>query len=302
VDFRLSWFLGRVLWALGYGHMPSDRGDALHSSFADQLEALGLWHWSVFILLHLSCPHAREAKICDVLGRHVRPGGDSEAAEREEFLRERLKVPSKWLAAAKAVRARACRDSRDEAFYLMRAGQFAEAHEAAVGGFAPDAFINADHGFLHTLLIELAEHAEAIPEWRVNGAILLDFLDVEMNVSQLLEANKASLEGDEEDLSYQIELLRPKVTSLCGRVSSLRSGTARERLCRSEIAKKTAHLMRAMLSLESGREGVGAGSRPGAARALAQHLAALPLPDDCALQELRDLTRCYMMEIAGEAS
>lgn len=90
---------------------------------------------------------------------------------------------------------------------------------------------------------------------------------------------------------FRIEGLKPKITSLCGRVSSLPVDTAKERLCQSEIAKKVAHLMRATMSLEGG-DGAAASSRM-----LAQHLSQLPMPEDYALQELRTLTRNYMMEI-----
>ncbi len=82
------------------------------------------------------------------------------------------------------------------------------------------------------------------------------------------------------------------MTSICCRVSSLPAETAKERLCQSEIAKKVAHLMRALLGLDSS-------SGMGASTELAQHLSDLPMPDDYALQELRALTRSFMMEKIG---
>merc|ERR1711872_758947 len=57
------------------------------------------------------------------------------------------------------------------------------------------------------------------------------------------------------------------------------------------IAKKVAHLMRAVHTM------VGTTS-DNTARQLAENLSTLPLPEDYALQELRSLTRSYMMEIA----
>ena len=49
--------------------------------------------------------------------------------------------------------------------------------------------------------------------------------------------------------------------------------------------------MRAVVSLEGG------GTTAATARQLAENLSTLPLPEDYALQELRNLTRSYMMEI-----
>ena len=78
--------------------------DSLHASFASQLEAVGLWHWAVFVLLHLSNAGQRKALSKDVLGRHVIPS-DEDSARREVFLQDRLGVPLPWIAEAKAVRA-----------------------------------------------------------------------------------------------------------------------------------------------------------------------------------------------------
>ena len=85
-----------------------------------------------------------------------------------------------------------------------------------------------------------------------------------------------------------------KVTSLCTRINSLSTKTAKERLCQSEIAKKVAHLIRAVLSLEAQSS---ANTGMSQSRALAGYLAQLPLPDDYELQELRTLSRMYMQEL-----
>ena len=53
LDHRLGWFVEQALRTLGYRHLSLTREMQLHVEFASQLESLGLWHWSVFILLHL---------------------------------------------------------------------------------------------------------------------------------------------------------------------------------------------------------------------------------------------------------
>ena len=154
---------------------------------------------------------------------------------------------------------------------------------------APDAVINEDYDFLMELLSDIAapEVSKTISDWACSGQVFHDFISVDLEVKKLLA------ERDEAELSYSIERLKPKITGLCARVSSLEVKSAKERLCQSEIAKKVAHLMRAILSLETGEREPGAGP----SRILAQHLSQLPLPEDYALQELRTLTRNYMMEI-----
>lgn len=53
LDHRLGWFVGQVLRALGYMHITTTREAQINVEFASQLESLGLWHWSIFVLLHL---------------------------------------------------------------------------------------------------------------------------------------------------------------------------------------------------------------------------------------------------------
>ena len=81
---------------------------------------------------------------------------------------------------------------------------------------------------------------------------------------------------------------------MCTRINSLPITTAKERLCQSEIAKKVAHLIRAVLSLEASTS---TNTGVSQSKALAGYLAQLPLPDDYELQELRTLSRMYMLEL-----
>ena len=63
---------------------------------------------------------------------------------------------------------------------------------------------------------------------------------------------KLLIERDEASVGYYMERLRPQVTNICSRINSLDTSTARNRLCQAEIAKKVAHLMRAVVSLQQG--------------------------------------------------
>ncbi len=51
LDYKLGWLVAELLASLGYTHMA--RRDMMHMDFAAQLESMGLWHWSIFVLLHL---------------------------------------------------------------------------------------------------------------------------------------------------------------------------------------------------------------------------------------------------------
>jgi len=40
--------------SLGYTHLSDYHTCLLHTSFAAQLEAIGLWEWAAFVLLHIA--------------------------------------------------------------------------------------------------------------------------------------------------------------------------------------------------------------------------------------------------------
>ena len=72
-----------------------------------------MWHWSVFVLMHLSDAEQRRVMIKDILCRHVRLG-DDESVEREVFLQEQLDIPVAWVAEAKAMCAATAGDYGDQ--------------------------------------------------------------------------------------------------------------------------------------------------------------------------------------------
>lgn len=52
--YDCSWHLCQVLQSLGFLHLSDYHLSVIHTSYAAQLEALGLWQWAAFVLLHIS--------------------------------------------------------------------------------------------------------------------------------------------------------------------------------------------------------------------------------------------------------
>ena len=69
-------------------------------------------------------------------------------------------------------------------------------------------------------------------------------------------------------------------------MASLSVKSAKERLCQSEISKKIAYFLRAVLSMDG----------TSSAEKLAHYLNQLPMPEDFEIQELRNLNSSYMRE------
>ena len=141
-------------------------------------------------------------------------------------------------------------------------------------------------------LANIDDPAAKVTNWSTQGQVYHDFINVDLKIRELVEKR------DETSVAYDIQTLRPKVMSLCGRIKSLPVNCAKERLCQSEIAKKMAHLARVVLELDdSAATGGTSSSRENQTEILAQNLAQLPLPDDYMLQELRTINRIHMKEL-----
>lgn len=148
MDFRLSWQLLQVLKGIGYTHCSEQSEVNLHISFASQLENYDLWHWSVFVLLHIPNQAKRELSIQEILYRYIEISNDNKYIEKESFIVNELGVPEKWIYWAKAVRAGAQKNYHAQADYLLKAKQWAMAHEVIMVHIAPDAIINGELLFL----------------------------------------------------------------------------------------------------------------------------------------------------------
>lgn len=142
MDFRLSWLLLQAIKSIGYHHCSELSETQLHISFASQLENYGLWHWSIYVLLHIPNRSRRELSIQQLLYRYIDLSKDDEYRKKESFIVNQLKVPEKWVFWAKAVRAGSLKKYREQAEYLLKAKQWALAHEVIMAHIAPDAIIN----------------------------------------------------------------------------------------------------------------------------------------------------------------
>ncbi|XP_028322380.1 nuclear pore complex protein Nup98-Nup96 isoform X2 [Gouania willdenowi] len=280
-DFSLSWSLWNVLQGLNYRHLSSELQSLLHCSFSAQLEALGHWDMAVFVLLHLPHNTHRERAVRELLWRHVTLG--EEAEQREHFLVERLLVPDWWIHEAKALRAQSVSDPHQQVQHLYRAGLWNQCHRLLIQHLASDCIINEEHQYLLEFLhgLSVPERSAAIVDWGRAGHVYLDYITVINTLTHLQQTD---------DAPYQLERLHGDVTSLCGRIQSLPCRTARDRLAQSEMAKRVANILRAVLTLQSDSLSVPLAE-------LAPSVSRLPLPEDYSLQELRGLTQAYLRQL-----
>ncbi|KAG1655392.1 Nuclear pore complex protein Nup98-Nup96 [Nymphon striatum] len=285
LDHSLSWHLNQILLALGYSHLSEYHTNILHVNFACQLEQAGLWQWAVYILLHISNEVRRQSLVQELINKHVCPGP---LTETETFLNEKLYVPKFKIYKAKYLKARYSFQYNDEAKYLSEAGEWNDSHKIILKHIAPDAIINECYDILYKYLTEFenANVCDSVLDWQTGGQVFLDYIHISETIKEFLSqvANGNNFDA------YELEKLQPKVISLCTRISSLPTTNAKEILCQSEMSKKTANLLKTVLSLQN--DGM-----PVSTSILQPHIENLPMPEDYALQELQNLNRLYMLEI-----
>ncbi|KXJ76360.1 hypothetical protein RP20_CCG009822 [Aedes albopictus] len=291
LDFRLSWFLLQILETLGYHHCSELSRSQLHVSFASQLENRGLWHWSIYVLLHLNDKSRRELAIQDLLYRYIQLSSseqedqdqedeDEEYRQREQFIVDELGIPESWIFWAKAVRAGAQFDYHRQARFLLKAKQWSQAHEVIMEHIAADCVINDDIPYLKSLLNEF-EDVKQISNWSIKGQILKDFIELNEKFDLIRDAI------DDEVAEARLEQLKPKLSDLCSVIKMFPCPTPKHRLCQSEIAQRLAFLIRSFFAQDP---------RINSCALMRSALEKLPLPQEYAKEELRHMLSAFLVE------
>lgn len=132
----------QTLESLGYNHCSELSETQIHISFASQLETYDLWHWSIFVLLHIKNSNRREMCVQQMLYKYIKLSDDTEYLKKERFIIENLGIPENWVFWAKSVHASSIKDYHEQAKYLLKAKQWSQAHEIIMQHIVPDAIIN----------------------------------------------------------------------------------------------------------------------------------------------------------------
>nr|XP_033206829.1 nuclear pore complex protein Nup98-Nup96 isoform X2 [Bombus vancouverensis nearcticus] len=285
MDYRLSWLMQQVLLALGYSHLSEHVAILTHVNFATQLEAYDLWHWAIFVMLHLKDAAKRKTAVMNLLQRHVEIDDASDCPdfiERETFLREELGIPSIWIHHAKAVKSYVAKRYGKAAFYFIQAEQWNKAHEIIIEYLAADVIINENYDYLRSLLRPLTplECSSTVSGWTYQGQLLWEYMEITMNVESLLR------NADPRGISSKLESLKQRLSNLPSKINQFPCLTAKHRLCQAEIAKRTIHLARNLLQLNENKS-----------TSIYQLVSQLPLPEDYAQQELRFVINMCVNEI-----
>ncbi len=196
LDARLSFQIYHAL-VLRFPSEPAAapaQADALAWTFATQLESAGEWLWALFALLHLSQRQQRDRAIHAHLVQHAADIKSEPDGESFQTLTETFKVPKSWIWDAKALYARTVlQDHIKEVSYLVKAGDWEEAHEVLKKEVGPMAVIEEDWEMLEKVLASFQQGKEEVSQWGLGGQVYEDYLTLitldvdEIEKKELLE-------------------------------------------------------------------------------------------------------------------
>ncbi|KAF5369066.1 hypothetical protein D9758_002925 [Tetrapyrgos nigripes] len=190
------------------GHSPS--ADLLASSYALQLEQLGLIQEAVFVLLHIEGSAGRRKAIKDLLARS--------ADKLDEWMTRgivgSLKIPMKWVEEAKAIYAVNTGNLYQAFEFYLAAGLYNQAHDIAVIELAPDAVLRQDYQLLKEIFERFNRHQ--VEGWYVRGKTFLDYVKVMTRLPVLLEEESPDAMPDASSAQEMEDLIRsvPKLVGL----------------------------------------------------------------------------------------
>ena len=186
LDNRLPWHLYMLFAEVMKKRDFEDRedaysasADALTQGYASQLEQLGLWTWSAFILLHLETRDSKEKAVKALLHRHPYV-----TQEEVDFLVEKLHLPSKWIAEAEAAKLVANNDMFASYKSLIVAEKYDPAHRVLVDKLVPEVVIRGDNAVLKTLCEMLP--GDEVKDWEYGGKVILDYMAIMDELPNLL--------------------------------------------------------------------------------------------------------------------
>lgn len=153
-------------------------GNQLTLDFASQLESSGLWHWAIFVLLHLQHTHIRERAIREILARNIADYcNDDKKKELNIFLIQNLKIPKNWILEACALYSRYMNYYQSEEEYLLDAKLWNEAHKTLLMFIAPQAIVYSKLDALYSFLKRF-QNTSAITNWKTGGQVYLDYIEL----------------------------------------------------------------------------------------------------------------------------
>lgn len=226
-DYRLAWILLHSLSAFGIGRISENAKNHIHTSFAFQLENMGLYKWSIFVLMFIKDINVKMNLIRGVLERNLIT--DIDHTNIENQLVKNFKIPKEFLHQLKANKTIAVRNHWGTYKHLLYNKSWNNIHDVLSKEILPSLFLNEYYDIIESILTDLDLMSHKIMDWGHNGGVFLDFV----KVRKALVVDKVVRTKEEAHKLYAF------IYALCKRITFYNPKTSLEYVCCAELSKQS---------------------------------------------------------------
>eukprot|EP01114_Cavostelium_apophysatum_P010587 TRINITY_DN2449_c0_g1_i4.p1 TRINITY_DN2449_c0_g1~~TRINITY_DN2449_c0_g1_i4.p1 ORF type:complete len:1866 (-),score=435.79 TRINITY_DN2449_c0_g1_i4:22-5619(-) len=319
LDYKLSWHLLSVFQSLNSLMSPIV---SIYLQYAAQLEYLGLWQWSVYVLLHLPRENfERDRMIKELLVRHVLELGDvaerdiaedvtsDSAITKEAFLIHKLRIPRSWLEEAKGWLAAYRGEDFAYCKHLLDAQAF-DQYESVLAvvlrSLAPELILQGKPDRVFDILARLEPHSDNLKAWELGGLVYFEYFVIVRGVRDYV--TNREYEGT---LTEQAQQLCRRIIATCKRISlysdSISKGVGAEseesrkqRVCLARISGHLTELLQNVRQLDAedralSKDAMDDGSvETATSRDIPELLLSVPLTEDARLQQIHEFASLFL--------
>ncbi|KAF2897029.1 hypothetical protein ILUMI_09145 [Ignelater luminosus] len=225
LDYRLSWLLLQIFIALRIGSISEEVANTVHTNFACQLEDLGLWKWSIFVLLFIKDESAKKYAILDVLGRNLKLNVINDFAT-EDFLVNDLKIPREWIHSTLIIKSDLLEENAQNYKHYIFISDWYKAHEIAVNSLIPELALMGQYEKLLDILQKLIPGKNNIALWHTQVGLILDILKLHKDINIMENVS-----------SQQLLIMKQNVVQLCYRIKHFPLMTLKHSFVISKFSK-----------------------------------------------------------------
>lgn len=232
--FFYSWLLLQLFLSLEVGIIDTSEKNKLCISFANQLESLGQWEWSVFTLLHLDDNVAKKMLVVNILERNLSQETDERTSEVVNNLVNRMHIPPEWIHVVKGEKMLLSERYFMAFNHLALAKDYYRANNVLVEHLLPNLFINEQYDIIKMFISQIQSGADNILHWNVEAGLFLDFLDLQEKVISLNFEDLLRLQSQLQSISERLSsfVIKNEQQKLCIAEMSQRCASVYEELCK----------------------------------------------------------------------
>lgn len=222
----------QVFITLRVGSISEEVVNTVHTSFASQLENLGFWKWSVFVLLFIKDKTVKENAILRVLSKNLKLSIMNDLTT-ERFLVNDLKIPREWIHSSLIMKSDLVEENTQNYKHYIFISDWYKAHEIAMNSLIPYFALMGQYEKLLDVLKNLIPGKKDIALWHTQVGLILDILKLHRDINKMENVN-----------SLQLLVLKQHVVELCYRIKHFPLMTLKHSFIISKFSKFVATLLK----------------------------------------------------------